>query len=510
MKIRRKKRNVNPEVSGTEPAINASEVPINEPSFEEMPAEKEVNEKGVPLCLMDLKDIFRPGRDRDPRRMIYRCRDEEVSTIFVQLWTTQYHNLLIIGAPGTGKDAIVRAFVEKIIKNQCPECYKGYHVYQLNISMFDGSLHDVDLVRSRVDLVYQFFSENPKSILYIQYMDDLVAAGAYDYFLEFFMKYKVLSTSLKNGCECKEEKAECGESGANKEWMDVTEFDSTFNIFYLPEFYNENFFYILQHQIKELTKKHGVRVSKEMFDISYNFTDLNCQSENLDYVLSDLEEAMIWASFRGSSVLEVQDIFKVRSRGHKVFMKYADTEKWHLAVHEAGHAVVGHFIGYDITGAQILPCSDDLGNVMCKADSITVLDKPLLMMQMKEFYAGKLATEMFGLTSCEGADGDIETATKIARRMVEEYEMAEEIVGAKDNNVLYSEHYKVARESAVEDLVGSARGGAREILAEHKYEVEIVAQALLKRYILTGKEVVELIKGDMDLDDLEASEGYFS
>ena len=509
MKIRRKKRNVNPEVSGTEPATNASEVPINEPSFEEMPAEKEVNEKGVPLCLKDLKDIFRPGRDRDPRRMIYRCRDEEVSTIFVQLLTTQYHNVIIVGRPGTGKDAIVRAFVEKIIKNQCPECYKGYHVYQLDISMFDGSLHDVDSVRSRVDLVYQFFSENPKSILYIQCMDDLVEAGAYDYFLEFFKKYKVLATSDAKGCGCKKENKLCGEPDEDKEWMDVTEFDSSFNIFYLQEFYNENFFYILQHHIRELIKKHSVRVSKEMFEFSYNVTDLNSQAENLDYVLSDLEEAMIYASFRGSSVLEVQDIFKVRSRAHKAFMKYADSERWHLAVHEAGHTVVGHFIGYEITGAQILPCSDDLGNVMCKADSITVLDKELLIMQMKEFYAGKLATEMFGLTSCEGADGDIETATKIARRMVEEYEMTE-IVGAKDDNVFYSEHYKEARESAVDELVKSAREGAKKILEEHKYEVEIVAKALLKRYILTGKEVVELIKGDMDLDDLEASEGYFS
>ena len=509
MRIRRKERKVNPEVPEIASTTEVDEVSTEETSHEEMPTEKEVNEKGVPLCLMDLKDIFRPGRDRDPRRMIYRCRDEEVSSIFTQLWTTRYHNLLIMGPSGTGKDAIVRAFVERIIKNQCPECYKGYRVYQLDISMFDGAIYDVDLIRSRVDLVYQFFNDNPSSILYVEHMDDLVAAGAYDYFLKFFKKYKVLATSDNDTHGCKEKNKNCEEFSADKEWMDVTEFDSTFNIFYIQEFYNENFFYILQHHIRILSKKHGVRVSKEMFDFSYTITGLNSQEENLDFVLSDLEEAMINAAFRGSPVLEVQDIFKVRTRAHKVFMKYSEREKWHLAVHEAGHAVVGYFIGYELTGAHILPCGDSLGNVMCMEESITVLDKPLLAMQMKEFYAGKLATELFSITSCEGANGDVETATGIARRMVEEYEMSTPI-GSRSDDVSYSEKYKEVREEAVKEILVEVKDSTKKILEEHKYEVEIVAKALLKRYILSGKELVGLIRGEIDIDDLEASEGYFS
>jgi cell division protease FtsH len=118
-------------------------------------------------------------------------------------------------------------------------------------------------------------------------------------------------------------------------------------------------------------------------------------------------------------------------------------------------------------------------------------------------YGGWIAEKLFYDETTTGTKQDIQQATEMARHMVCEWGMADEMgpvaYGQEDEPIFlgkeiarhkdYSEDTARHIDNAVKEILDKARSLAQEILESHKGELEKLAEALLARETLVDDEV---------------------
>jgi cell division protease FtsH len=122
-------------------------------------------------------------------------------------------------------------------------------------------------------------------------------------------------------------------------------------------------------------------------------------------------------------------------------------------------------------------------------------------------YGGWIAEKIFYSETTTGTKQDLEQATDMARRMVCEWGMAEELgpvtYGQEDEPIFlgkeiarhkdYSEDTARRIDKAVKEILDDARGRADEILRTHKGELKKLADALLDQETLVDEEIRSLL-----------------
>jgi cell division protease FtsH len=176
------------------------------------------------------------------------------------------------------------------------------------------------------------------------------------------------------------------------------------------------------------------------------------------------------------------------------------------AYHEAGHAVVAlHMPASDpIHKATIVPRGQTLGMVvrLPERDS-PALRRSKLEADLAVAMGGRAAEELiFGHDDVStGAAGDIQMASRIARKMVTEWGMSASLGLVAFGGVhadpgtsegLRSDETSRSIDLEVRRLIVTAHGRALAILQGHGAQLEAVAQALLDRESLSGTEIAEI------------------
>jgi cell division protease FtsH len=122
-------------------------------------------------------------------------------------------------------------------------------------------------------------------------------------------------------------------------------------------------------------------------------------------------------------------------------------------------------------------------------------------------YGGWVAEKLFYDETTAGTKNDIQQATEMARNMVCEWGMAEELgpiaYGQEDEPIFlgkeiarhkdYSEDTAQRIDRAVKDILDRARSAAQKIIESRKAELEKLADALLSRETLIDDEVREIL-----------------
>jgi cell division protease FtsH len=122
-------------------------------------------------------------------------------------------------------------------------------------------------------------------------------------------------------------------------------------------------------------------------------------------------------------------------------------------------------------------------------------------------YGGWIAEKLFYDETTTGTKQDIQQATDMARHMVCEWGMAEELgpiaYGQEDEPIFlgkeiarhkdYSEDTARRIDTAVKEILDRAKETARKILESRKRELEELAEALISRETLIDDEVRELL-----------------
>jgi cell division protease FtsH len=133
-----------------------------------------------------------------------------------------------------------------------------------------------------------------------------------------------------------------------------------------------------------------------------------------------------------------------------------------------------------------------------EADKISYLRDKMLA-DLAVSMGGRVAEELvFGHSKVSsGASSDIQHATKLARAMVTEWGMSDNLgpVLLRDKDEI-SEATAGAVDAEVQRIVHEAHAMATQILTEYRDELERIAQALILYETLNGEEINQIARGE--------------
>jgi cell division protease FtsH len=180
--------------------------------------------------------------------------------------------------------------------------------------------------------------------------------------------------------------------------------------------------------------------------------------------------------------------------------------KRRIAVHESGHAIVGHFLpnSHPIHKISIIPRGRTLGYTISlpEADRY-ILTRNELLDELATLLGGRAAEELILGDVSTGAQDDIEKATALARQMVGEFGMSDSIgplfVGPKANEVFlgkelatpagHSESVAAEVDREVRTLVNTALSKARSIIQSNLEKIDRMVEELLDKETLDSDEL---------------------
>ena len=206
---------------------------------------------------------------------------------------------------------------------------------------------------------------------------------------------------------------------------------------------------------------------------------------------------------------------KVMMGAERRSMAMTDEEKALTAYHEAGHALVGiHMPKHDpLHKVTIIPRGRALGVTMNLPERDRLSQSRIeLESRLASLFGGRMAEELvFGPENITtGAGHDIQQATKIAKAMVTEYGFSDRLGRLRfseneeevflGRSVTQSKHISDATALVIDEevraFIDAAEEKARQVLTEHRDELELIAQGLLEYETLSGKEVRALLRGE--------------
>ncbi|PQM54974.1 MAG: cell division protein FtsH [Rhodobacteraceae bacterium] len=245
-----------------------------------------------------------------------------------------------------------------------------------------------------------------------------------------------------------------------------------------------------------------------------------------------VNEAALTAARIGKRFVAMEDFEnakdKVMMGAERRSMVMTEEEKKLTAYHEAGHAVVGlHLPHHDpIHKATIIPRGRALGLVLSlpERDQLSVTKmkyKSKIAMAM----GGKVAEELiFGPDNVtSGASSDIQQITKIARAMVTQFGMSDELgnidfineqqayLGPASNSIQAGPETQEKIDLEIRKIVDEGYETAKKILTKNKKKLDNLALGLLEYETLTGDEITKVMKGENlnredGLDDLDGDD----
>ena len=185
-----------------------------------------------------------------------------------------------------------------------------------------------------------------------------------------------------------------------------------------------------------------------------------------------------------------------------------DDEKWRVAYHEVGHALVAakQTNSAPVQKITIIPrTSGALGYTMqVEEGNHYLMTKEELENKIATLTGGRAAEEVKFGTVSTGASNDIEQATKLARAMITRYGMSDEFdmvametvtnqyLGG-DTSLACSAETQAKIDKKVSDLIRTEHEKAKKILSDNMDKLEEISKYLYEKETITGEEFMGIL-----------------
>ncbi len=238
-----------------------------------------------------------------------------------------------------------------------------------------------------------------------------------------------------------------------------------------------------------------------------------------------INEAAITAVKHGRNAVSQSDLFEavevVLVGKEKKDRIMSQEERKIVSYHEVGHALVSALQkdSEPVQKITIVPRTmGALGYVMQTPEEEKFLNtKKELEAMLVGALAGRAAEEIVFDTVTTGASNDIEKATKIARAMITQYGMSEKfgLIGLESVQHRYLDGRAVANcgeataseiDKEVMKLLKGAYEEAKKLLTEHRKSLDRIADFLIEKETITGKEFMEIFHETEGIDPEENKE----
>jgi cell division protease FtsH len=189
-------------------------------------------------------------------------------------------------------------------------------------------------------------------------------------------------------------------------------------------------------------------------------------------------------------------------------MALSEEERWSVAHHEAGHAVMAHLLDHadPVHKVTILPSGMSLGvTQQLPRNERHLFDRRYLLDTLAVHLGGRVAEELTCDDISTGAANDLASATQMARRMVRDWGMSDALGpmafgspgsfgmddtvapewSAKTADVIDEEIARILREQ---------EGRARALLSSHREALEDLARELVEHETLDAEAVRRIVE----------------
>ncbi len=234
---------------------------------------------------------------------------------------------------------------------------------------------------------------------------------------------------------------------------------------------------------------------------------------------ADLEnlanEAALFAARRGNETVAMSDFEQAKDKvlmgSERRSLILSERERRNTAYHEAGHTLVARLSpGADpIHKVTIIPRGQALGlTQQLPLDERHTYSKDFLMSALTVLLGGRAAEELVFQQFTTGAGNDLERATELARKMVCNWGMSDELgpvtFGKKEEHIFLGREFAQSKDfseetarlidAAIKNLVLKASGQAVSLLSKHRAQLEGLAQGLLEKETLDSREIDKILE----------------
>ncbi len=226
-----------------------------------------------------------------------------------------------------------------------------------------------------------------------------------------------------------------------------------------------------------------------------------------------VNEAALHAVRRGSTQVEMQDFEASRDRvlmgQRRESLVLSESEKERVAFHEGGHAVLAYVLEHadPVHKVTILPTGLALGvTQQLPLEERHIYPREVIEDSLAVRMGGRAAELLVYGDLSTGASNDLVGNTELARKMVREWGMSEELGpmawGSQGmvflgEDLLHSRDYSedTARvvDAEISRILRQQEERSTELLRRHRAGLDAVARALLERETLDGEEVSKLV-----------------
>ncbi|HPT86708.1 MAG TPA: ATP-dependent zinc metalloprotease FtsH [Bacillota bacterium] len=228
-----------------------------------------------------------------------------------------------------------------------------------------------------------------------------------------------------------------------------------------------------------------------------------------------LNEAALLAARRNKKKIEMSDceeaIERVIAGPEKKSKIMSQKERELTAYHEAGHALVGHYLPTvdPIHKISIIPRGMAGGYTLAFPLEDRHYQTRTELLEDIVMYLGGRAAEVIALGEIStGARNDLERATRMVRKMITEYGMSDNLgymtfghgheeqvfLGrdiSRDKN--YSEEIAAAIDREIRRIMDESFQRAKDIINEHRDQLDQIAKLLLEKETIESEEFIALI-----------------
>lgn len=270
----------------------------------------------------------------------------------------------------------------------------------------------------------------------------------------------------------------------------------------------------------EILKVHAKRIK---LDTTVDLSNVaratpGCSGADL---MNILNESALIAARKGRSAVTAEDAMeacdKVRYGKERRSLELDENEKLNTAYHESGHSVVSLCVDHSdpIEKVTIIPRGMSLGATHFSPEKNRVSYwKKELVDQLAVLMGGRVAEEIFLNDGSSGAQMDFAQATSLARSMVCQWGMTDELgtvaydnrssegnylmPGASEKN--YSDQTAKEIDDIVKKLLTEAYSRAKSIIEEKREQVELMTKMLMEFETLDQEDIKSIMDGSWDTE----------
>ncbi len=229
-----------------------------------------------------------------------------------------------------------------------------------------------------------------------------------------------------------------------------------------------------------------------------------------------VNEAALFAARRNKRLVDMEDFERAKDKiimgAERRSMVMPEEERRNTAYHESGHAVVAKLLPKTdpVHKVTIIPRGRALGVTMqLPVEDRYSMDKVRLLSTIAVLFGGRIAEEIFMNQMTTGASNDFERATDLARRMVTQWGMSEElgpmVYGENEGEVFLGRSittHKNVSEATMQKVdleirrfIDGQYSLARKLIEDNRDKVEAMAKALLDWETLDADQLDDIMAG---------------